>query len=224
MVVGPAGAPPVPCEGYSAMNPWRSLMVLIVACVVWAAPAAAAEKTPPEQAAKFMEGLSGEALAILGAQGSSLDKREADLRALLSRSFDFQKISRFVLGRAWRTATPEQRDEYQRLFQEFVLRTYSRRLGGYSGQVFKITKAEPMGKIDAVVVTEIGRPSGPPMKAGWRVRGGAGAYKILDVIVEGVSMLATQRSEFASVVRSQGVDGLIEVLRVQVNKFAARAS
>ena len=81
-----------------------------------------------------------------------------------------------------------------------------------------------MGKIDAVVVTEISRPSGPPLVAGWRVRGGAGTYKILDVIVEGVSMLATQRSEFASVVRSQGVDGLIEVLRVQVTKFAARAS
>ena len=105
-----------------------------------------------------------------------------------------------------------------------MLRTYTRRLGGYSGQVFKITKAEPMGKIDALVVTEIGRPSGPPLVAGWRDRGGAGVYKILDVIVQGVSMLATQRSEFASVVRSQGLDGLIEVLRVQVTKFAARAS
>lgn len=171
-----------------------------------------------------MENLSAEALAILGAQGSSLDMREAEFRALLSRSFDFQKIGRFVLGRAWRTATPEQRDEYLGLFQEFILRTYTRRLGGYSGQIFKITKAEPMGKIDAVVVTEIGRPSGPPLKAGWRIRGKAGTYKILDVIVEGISMLATQRSEFAAVVRSQGVDGLIEVLRVQVTKFAARAS
>lgn len=206
------------------MNARRFLLVLALAWGAWMAPAVAAEKTPPQEAARFIENLSAEALAILGAQGSSLDKREAELRALLSRSFDFRKIGKFVLGRAWRTATPDQRDEYQRLFQEFILRTYTRRLGGYSGQVFKITKAEPMGKIDAVVVTEIGRPSGPPLVAGWRVRGGAGTYKILDVIVQGVSMLATQRSEFASVVRSQGVDGLIEVLRAQVTKFAARAS
>jgi phospholipid transport system substrate-binding protein len=150
----------------------RFLLALFVGYVAWAVPAAA-EKTPPGEAAKFMEGLSGEAQAILGAQGSSLDKREADFRTLMSRSFDFQKIGRFVLGRAWRTATPEQRDEYLGLFQEFILRTYTRRLGGYSGQIFKITKAEPMGKIDAVVVTEIGRPSGPPLKAGWRVRGKA---------------------------------------------------
>lgn len=202
----------------------RFLLVLLAGWVAWAVPAAAAEKTPPAEAAKFMENLSGEALAILGAPGSSLEKREANFRALLSRSFDFRKIGRFVLGKAWRTATPGQRDEYLSLFQEFILRTYTRRLGGYSGQVFKITKAEPMGKIDAVVVTEIGRPSGPPLKAGWRIRGKAGIYKILDVIVEGISMLATQRSEFASVVRSQGVDGLIEVLRAQVNKYAARAS
>ena len=206
------------------MNARRFLLVLALAWGAWMAPAVAAEKTPPQEAARFIENLSAEALAILGAQGSSLDKREAELRALLSRSFDFRKIGKFVLGRAWRTATPDQRDEYQRLFQEFILRTYTRRLGGYSGQVFKVTKVEPMGKIDAVVVTEIGRPSGPPLVAGWRVRGGAGTYKILDVIVQGVSMLATQRSEFASVVRSQGVDGLIEVLRAQVTKFAARAS
>lgn len=206
------------------MNARRSLMVVIVAWVAWAVPAAGAGKTPPQEAARFMASLSGEALAILGARGSTLERREAELRALLSRSFDFQKIGRFVLGKAWRTATPGQRDAYQHLFKEFVLRTYTRRLGGYSGQVFKIVKAEPMGKIDAVVVTEIGRPSGPPLVAGWRVRGGAGVYKILDVIVQGVSMLATQRSEFASVVRSQGVDGLIEVLRVRVTKFAARAS
>lgn len=206
------------------MNARRSLLVVIVAWVAWVPPAAGAGKTPLQEAAKFMESLSGEAMAILGARVSTLERREAELRALLSRSFDFQKIGRFVLGKAWRTATPDQRDEYQRLFKEFVLRTYTRRLGGYSGQIFKIVKVEPMGKIDAVVVTEIGRPSGPPLVAGWRIRGGAGAYKILDVIVQGVSMLATQRSEFASVVRSQGVDGLIEVLRVQVTKFAARAS
>ena len=95
----------------SAMNARRSLMVLALAWVAWAAPAAGAEMTPPQEAAVFIEGLSGEALAILGAQGSSLERREAELRALLSRSFDFQKIGKFVLGRAWRTATPDQRDE-----------------------------------------------------------------------------------------------------------------
>mgnify|MGYP002016441583 FL=1 len=75
-----------------------------------------------------------------------------------------------------------------------------------------------------MVFTKIGRPSGPPLKAAWRVRGSASGYKILDVIVEGVSMIATQRSEFAALVRRQGVMGLIDSLRMQVTKFAARSS
>lgn len=85
-------------------------------------------------------------------------------------------------------------------------------------------KAEPLGKKDAVVFTNITRPSGPPITCGWRVRRAGDEYQILDVIVEGISMVSAQRSEFASVVKSQGLDGLIQSLRIQVTKFAAQAS
>ena len=204
----------------------RWLMAVLVACLGGlSAPASAEpEKTSPEEAARFVTALGTETLAVLGARDASLGEREARVRELLGRSIDLPRIGRFALGKAWPKATPEQRQEYQRLFAEWVLRTYSRRLGGYSGQSFKIIKAGPLGKRDAVVFTEIGRPSGPPLKAAWRVRGGANGYKILDVIVEGVSMIATQRSEFASLVRRQGLEGLIDSLRMQVTKFAARSS
>ncbi|MDP6574669.1 MAG: ABC transporter substrate-binding protein [Rhodospirillales bacterium] len=204
----------------------RWLMAVLVACLgglsapAWAGP----EKTSPDEAAKFITALSKETLSVLGARDASLGEREERVRQLLGRSIDLPRIGRFALGKAWPKATPEQRQEYQLLFAEWVLRTYSRRLGGYSGQSFKIIKAGPLGKRDAVVFTKIGRPSGPPLKAAWRVRGSASGYKILDVIVEGVSMIATQRSEFAALVRRQGVMGLIDSLRMQVTKFAARSS
>ena len=204
----------------------RWFMAVIVACLGGlSAPAMAEpEKTSPQEAAKFVTALSTETLAILGTRDASLGEREARVRELLGRIIDLPHIGRFALGKAWRKATPEQRQEYQRLFAEWVLRTYSRRLGGYSGQSFKIVKAAPLGKKDAVVFTEIGRSSGPPLKAAWRVRGNANGHKILDVIVQGVSMLATQRSEFAALVHRQGLEGLIDSLRMQVTKFAARSS
>lgn len=208
----------------------RWLMAVFVAClgglsVSVSVPASAGpEKTSPAEAVKFVTALGTETLAILGTRDASLGEREARVRDLLSRIIDLPRIGRFALGRAWPKATPEQRQEYQRLFAEWVLRTYSRRLGGYSGESFKIVKSGPLGKRDAVVFTEIGRPSGPPLKAAWRVRGDANGYKILDVIVQGVSMVATQRSEFASLVRRQGLEGLIDSLRMQVTKFAARSS
>ncbi len=200
--------------------------LLIFVGLIWVAlgsfPAAA--KTSPEEAAKFLDELSSRALAVLRNQNISLDEREARVRKLLHENFDFKRIGRFVLGKAWRTATPEQRAEYQRLFAEFVARTYAHRLGGYSGERFRIIRARPLGKRDAVVLTEISRPSGPPVRAGWRVRAGKNGLKILDVIVEGVSMVVTQKSEFQSVVRKHGLDGLIEILRLKINKFSARQS
>jgi phospholipid transport system substrate-binding protein len=190
-----------------------------------AAPAAAQDSgkpTSPDEAAKFLAALGNEAIKVLGSPNGTLDEREAHLRRLLSDNFDLQRIGRFVLGQAWNGASQEQRAEYLQLFSEYVLATYSRRLGGYSGEKFKIVKAEQAGKQDVVVFTEITRPSGPPLICGWRVRDTGGGLKILDVMVDGLSMINTQRSEFAAVVQRQGVDGLLEMLRLQLSKFAAR--
>ena len=97
-----------------------------------------------------------------------------------------------------------------------MLANYSRRLGGYSGHKPQIIGAKPIGKNDILVITNIARASGPPIKAAWRVRGAHGGHQILDVVVAGISMVMTHRSEFRSVVRRQGFDGLIKTLRVQV--------
>jgi phospholipid transport system substrate-binding protein len=199
-------------------------MVLVLVGLAALPQTAAAQKTSPDEAATFLNSLAQEALAVLSSQNGSLDEREIKVRALLRRNFDLPLIGRFVMGKAWRKASPEQKAEYQRVFAEYVLRTYSRRLGGYAGETFTVVKAEPMGKKDAVVITEISRPSGPPLVAGWRVRASDKGMHILDVMVQGISMAATQRSEFAALVSRQGVDGLIETLRMQVTKFAARAS
>ena len=160
----------------------------------------------------------------MGSTDGTLDQREIKVRDLLRDNFDLPLIGRFVMGKAWRKATPEQRAEYQQVFAEYVLRTYSRRLGGYAGEKFTVVKAQPMGKKDAVVITEISRPSGPPLVAGWRVRASDKGMRILDIMVQGISMAATQRSEFSALISRQGVDCLIETLRMQVTKFAARSS
>jgi phospholipid transport system substrate-binding protein len=181
-----------------------------------------AEATTKDSASKFVSELSSQALKTLSTTGMPLNQKEKNVRALLSKNFDLNLIGRYVLGAAWRKATADQRSQYQALFKEFVLRTYSRRFGGYAGQAFTVTGAKPIGKKDILVSTKIARPSGPPILAGWRVREKNGSHKILDVVVAGVSMVVTQRSEFRAVVRRQGVGGLIETLRMQVTKFSAQ--
>lgn len=198
---------------------WIASLVCAVALLFSVSSGAA--QTSPQAAAQFMQNLSQQALGILGNQSITLAEREAQVRKLLDANFDLHLIGRYVLGPAWRKASPEQQETYLQLFREWVLRTYSRRLGGYTGQTFEIVGAKPLGQTDAIVDTKISRPSGPPILAGWRVRNTNGRFMILDVMVQGVSMVVTQRSEFRTVVGRNGIDGLIEILRLQVTKFAA---
>lgn len=201
----------------------RYIAVLLL-CFSASASVAAFEATSPDEASRFLDALAGNALNVLRSRDIPLAEREARVRALLAQNFDLEKIGSFVLGKSWREASEEQQKDYQKLFGDFVTQTYAKRLGGYSGEAFKVVNAVPYGKNDALVQTEISRPSGPPLRAGWRVRNGKAGLKILDVIVEGVSMAATQRSEFQSVIQNHGLNGLIEMLRLKVDKFSARGA
>lgn len=163
-------------------------------------------------------------MAMFAQTSLPMPEREARIRALLREVFAFETIGRFVLSSTWRSATPDQRAEYLSLFSEFLVRTYSRRLGGYGGYGFTIAQTKPLGRRDALVTTVINQSSGPALKAGWRVRAGGNGYKIVDVMVEGVSMAVTQRSEFGTIIRRDGLDKLIEILRAKVNTFSAKSS
>lgn len=178
-------------------------------------------ETPLEGAAEFVKRLANEALATLNQSGGSLAQREAAFQKLLREGFDLKLIGRFVLGRYWRTATPGQRDDFQRLFEEFVLKSYAYRFGGYKGEDFTIVSTRAAGEKDALVKTRIVRPSGPPITADWRVRAKGDRFRIIDVMVAGVSMAVTQRSEFAAVINRGGFNGLLEALRARVQRFAA---
>ena len=175
-------------------------------------------------AAHFISQLGNQAIDTLRATNLTLDQREARFRGLLSQGFDLRFIGRFVLGRHWRGATPDQQNDYIALYGEYLLQIYSARLGGYSGETLTVTGARQANDKDIIVSTVLERPSGSSIVADWRVRAIDGRYRIIDIAVEGVSMAVTQRSEFASVVRRDGIDGLLTVLRARTTKISATAS
>ena len=186
-----------------------------------------AAEAPAEQvqgAAQFIASLGDSAIHTLGDGSLDLAEREVAIRALLDESFDIAFIGRFVLGRHWRRASAEQRGAYNRLFREFLLTTYSRRLGGAGGRAFAITGARPAGRRDIVVQTRIERAGGTPIVADWRVRVIDQRYKVIDAVVEGVSMAVTQRTEFTTVIRNHGMDGLLRTLRTRTRIQTAKAS
>lgn len=182
--------------------------------------ATAESKTAAGNPEVFIEQLASKAIKVLSSPDGSLEEREDKFRTLLRNDFAMKDIGRFVVGTYWRRMNPEQRGEYLKLFSEWVLKTYSIRLGGYTGEQFKVLNTTPAGQHDVLVKTRIDKSAGNGFNASWRVRKVDGGYKIIDIYVEGVSMAITQRSEFESILQRQGVDGLISMLKDKVKNMS----
>ena len=196
------------------------LIVLTLALTLAAGNAPAA----PESASEFVARLGDWTLIALRADDGDVGSREARFRDLLRQGFDLPFIARFALGPNWRRATAEQRSDYLVVFGEYVVQTYSPRLGGYTGEAMSIVAERRAGEKDSLVETEIVRPSGPTISAEWRVRVIDGEYRIIDNAIEGISMAVTKRSEFSAVIQSEGIDGLIAALRARAHQHSAIAS
>lgn len=203
--------------------PLPSIAIAIAMAVAMLSATVAHAATDQKEAAAYLESLGNKAITVLSGSSGTLESREQDVEALLRENLDLDIMGRFVLGPAWRTASEEQRQEYSGLFADFVVYTYARRLGGYEGQQFRVVGTSAAGRSDALVVTEILRNGQPPIEAGWRVREQEnGGLKIVDVLVEGVSMLQTQRADFEGILRSSGIDGLNASLREKIEQLPGR--
>lgn len=160
-----------------------------------------------------------EAIDSLTGRGVTKAEREKRFRDILHRAFDIRTIARFTLGKYWRIASKMQRHEYVGLFEDFIVQAYAIRFKDYSGKNFQVGKVHEVGKKDKLVASKIVRPRGQPIQVNWRVRGTEN-YRVVDVVVEGISMAITHRDEFASVIRNRGgkVEGLLTVLRKKTRK------
>lgn len=197
----------------------RSFLVSTVAfsALVSAVPAFAAVN---EQAARdFILALGNETIATFSDKAMPRPQAVERFKVLLNKGFDVPYIGRWVLGRFWNQASPDEQRSYLKLFEGLIVETYANRFADYSGEQFRITGGRADGDTDALVQTQISRPNGPPVNVEWRVRERDGQFRIIDVSVEGVSMGITQRSEFASVIQSSGgIAGLIRALKTRTGQ------
>jgi phospholipid transport system substrate-binding protein len=189
-------------------------MALFVLALVLAAPIPDASATSnPVQARKLIEDLTQQALSILKTEKGDIDARERKFRTVLTEYFAMRSISRRVAGKHWQEMSPQQQVEFQQLFSEWVLKTYARRFGGYQGESIDVQKASAVGN-DAVLVQTKVKGEKRDNKVDWRLtEENKGQLKIVDVSVDGVSMLVAQKSEVSSIVKNKGVDGLLATLR-----------
>lgn len=192
------------------------LLVLLSAWTIGVSGGTARAAGEDGSPAAFIESLANKAIAALTTDSVPRSERIVRFRKLLNEHFAVRTIGRWVLGRYWNKATDAERQEYFKLFENLIVNTYVDRFTTYSGEQLTIVKTVPATESDVLVQSEITRPKGSqPVSVTWRLRTMDGHFKIVDVIVEGVSMGQTQRAEFASVIRRSGgtVEGLLAKLR-----------
>ncbi len=171
-------------------------------------------------AAKFVSSLAERAMATLAETDVSSNDRHERFRELFNDAFAVKGIGKFVLGRHWRAATPEERAEYLDLFEVQIVSTWADRFSDYTGNQFEVKSSKAVKSLspnEKVALVESTFWTGPTsaIRVDWRVASNDTGYKITDIYVEGVSLANTHRAEFASAIRRYGgtVEGLLRAMR-----------
>jgi phospholipid transport system substrate-binding protein len=165
----------------------------------------------------FIGDLGNQGIQTLGTNVSP-DQRAARFRELFQSDFDVPGIGRFAIGRYWQAFSPEQQQEFLRLYREYTAQAYADKLGQYgSGARFQVTGSQPAGD-EVVVSSDVIRPNGGPVHIDWHLVQQGDGYKVSDVYVDRVSMKVTQRDEFAKIIQNNGgqPSALLAVLRQEL--------
>ncbi len=188
------------------------LMVLVSATSLKAQP----PKTPEQM---FVYKVAEDVLEVIKAHPSSSEASQK-LEGVFNQYVDIDWVGRFVLGRHWRAASDTQRQEFSDSYRRFMVSSYTKRLQKYSGQHYEVSAPRDLGKDRSALTMEVFQPSGSPILIDYKIREDGDGFKIYDLVVEGVSLISTQRSEFDAVVNRRGLDYLIKALKKKTSKSA----
>lgn len=149
---------------------------------------------------------------------SDVTQAEKDQRfaKLFNEYLDLDFIGRFVLGRYWKTATPKQRSEFITVYRELNIKTWSKRFDEFKGKIFIFNGTTPSSSQNQIFVNStVPMDQGAPAKVVWRVKETNGQFKVVDIIIENVSLAITARNEYTTYIRKSpdGIEGLINDLK-----------
>lgn len=178
-----------------------------------------------DEAKTYTNAIGEKVLEVMNDKSTPDAEKLVQLEALFVDVVDVDWVGRFVLGRHWRTASDEQKEAYRPAYRDFLIKHYTSRFAEYSGETFSIEQVEERRKDEFMVRMNIQRPAGQaPVVVDYMLRSAGKDFKVFDIVVEGVSLINTQRSEFGSLVERKGMDSLIAALKKKTDTLAAQTS
>ncbi len=156
---------------------------------------------------------------------SAAKARQENFSTLFHRYFDSAYIGRFILGKYWNHATPAQQTDYLQLFNKLVISSYEKRFDDYSGETVTLLGTHTAGK-DFIVKSTLSDSNKQPIKINWRVRERPQGPRIIDIVVEDISLSVTQRSEYASIIQqnNNNIEALLQAMQDKINRLAKQAA
>ena len=205
----------------------RRALASALVVVLWTWPGCgegARAGTPSMRPEQFVADLAGQVVATLrdGSVGEAQRLRRVD--QLTAGAFDLERSARIALGRYWKSAADAERQEFAALFKDYVLTSYGRRFHQFADRTFRVEGVAPVG--EDVMVGTLVEGGATPIRLDWRLAATEEGWRVLDIVVEGVSLLVTFRNEFAAVIERSGgmLSGLLDELRSRVAAERAQLS
>jgi phospholipid transport system substrate-binding protein len=138
--------------------------------------------------------------------------RYARLAPVVDRVFDVPSMTRLAIGSSWASLPPAQQEQLTEAFRHYIAATYADRFDSWSGEQLQVTGEQPYNG-NVIVQTKIVKPNGEATTLNYMMRQNQGSWQISDVYLDGtISQLAVQRSEFNSILRREGIEGLVMAL------------
>jgi len=162
-----------------------------------------------------------QALEVLQNKSAPLAQRQDKLRQIVAQTFDFTEMAKSALGYHWKELTLAQQQEFTNAFIAFIEDSYLSKINDYRGQVVNFLRVSNDGPQYAQVATDIVQPKGDAIHVNYRLLQESGTWKIYDVTVDAISIIANYRNQFNRVMNSKGYDTLIADLKAKQAALAA---
>lgn len=189
------------------LNRGAAALAILAVAVGFARGAGA---SPPEE---LVEKTANQVIEIL--RDSELPKRarRERVRDVVYEHFDFETMTKLMLARAWRRLAPEQRTAFVEEIRQNLALRYQDRFDGYEGERIDLVGTRPEPRGDVTVRTRIRGGSADGAAVDYRLRRFGDEWRVIDVVIEGVSLVSSYREQFAEVLSSGGPERLLELLR-----------
>jgi phospholipid transport system substrate-binding protein len=162
-----------------------------------------------------------QALHVLSDKQTPVAQRSAQLRQLLEPNFDFTEMSKSALGYHWKQLSPDQRANFTQVFKTFIESAYSSKINEYSGQKVQFIREAPLSPGYAQVFTNIVQTGKNPIAVNYLLEQKNGGWKVYDVTVDNISIIANYRTQFNRVINENGFDKLLADLKAKEQQINA---